>query len=124
MKTDVTRRAGNLERESGGIRLRLRCRQGVRIREAFQLTRLARACKASMTIFHEGFAADAQDLMEILRLGIPSNEVIEVRVTGVETERALAGLESLVEAGLPPMFTRAEHSAAAGAGRWAPAPDG
>lgn len=125
MKTGATRREGNMERESGGIRLRLRCRQGVRIREAFRLTRLARACKARLTIIHEGFAADAQDLMQILRLGIPANEVIEVRVTGVETNRALAGLESLIEAGLPPMFTRADGAAAAaGAGRWAPAPDG
>ena len=45
MKTGATRREGNMERESGGIRLRLHCRQGVRIREAFRLTRLARERK-------------------------------------------------------------------------------
>ena len=114
-----------MERDTPGKSMHLRCRQGVQIREAFLLASFARNFKTNITITHEGLVADAKNLMEILWLGIRSDGAIEVTVTGEEAERALAGLESLLETGLPPMFVREDHSAAAaGPGRWAAAPDG
>ena len=111
---------------AAGNSLRMRCLQGVQFREAFLLTSLALTFKTDITIAHEGLAANAKNLMEILWLGIRSGGVIEVTVAGEETERALAGLESLFEASLPPVFARVDYSAAAAAatGRWAAAPDG
>lgn len=115
-----------MNQEPDGKSLRLRCPQGVQIREAFLLASLARACRADITITHEGLVADAKNLMEILWLGIRSDGVIAVTVAGEETERALAGLESLFDSGLPPVFARVDYSeaAAAATGRWAAAPGG
>ena len=124
-KTEGTEVTRIMETLTTNNRLRMRCLQGVQIREAFLLASLARTYKANITLTHEGLVANAKNLMEILWLGILKDGVIEVTVTGDETERALAGLESLFEAGLPPVFARVDYSAAAAAatGRWAAAPD-
>ena len=109
-----------------GKSLRMRCPAGLKINEAFLLASLARSCKAMITITHEGLTADAKNLMEILWLGVRSNGMITLTVAGEEVMQALAGLESLYEVAVPPVFARADFSAAAAAaaGDWPLAQDG
>ncbi len=110
-----------MEAETNVKSLRMRCLRGVQVGEAFLLATLARNYRADITIRHEDLRANARNLMEILWLGARSNSVIELTVTGEETERALAGLESLFDNPEPPVFARVDYSAAADAAtcRWA-----
>lgn len=114
-----------MEQASVIKKLRMRCLQGVQVREAYLIANLARSFKADIIITHENLKADAKNLMEILWLGIRSGGVIEMAVMGDEMERTLAGLESLFEASLPPVFARMDYTPAAVAAMspWAALPE-
>lgn len=90
--------------QAGENSLRICCPQGVEIREAFLLARVAQACRAQIKLLHDGYQADAKSMLSILHLGVRRRGVVTVVASGEEAEAALAGVRALLDVPGPPVF--------------------
>ena len=88
-----------------GYGWRMTCPAGLGFGEAFQLARVAQACPAEIRLLHDGYQADAKNLISILKLGVCPREVVTVVASGAEADAALAGLKALADISGPPIFT-------------------
>ena len=87
--------------------LQVCCPQGLDIRGAFLLAKWAQSCAAEIQLEHEGYCADAKNLLAILRLGVLNNGRINVIIQGPESAPALASLEDLFRVQGPVLFAPA-----------------
>jgi phosphotransferase system HPr (HPr) family protein len=84
--------------------LRICCPQGVEIREAFLLARVAQACRAEIKLLYDGYQADAKSMLSILHLGVCRRGLVTVVANGADAEAALAGVRALLDVPGPPVF--------------------
>jgi phosphotransferase system HPr (HPr) family protein len=84
--------------------MRVKCPEGLQIRGAFHLAKLAQTCKADILLRHDGYLADAKSLMGILRLGVLSNDSVTITVAGEDSSTAWTRLQTLLELPGPQVF--------------------
>jgi phosphocarrier protein HPr len=87
--------------------LRFCCPQGLEIRGAFLLARVAQACQAEIKLLYDGYQADAKSMLSILHLGVCRRGLVTVVASGAEAKAALAGVKSLLDNPGPPVFVPA-----------------
>lgn len=73
------------------------CPQGLQLREAFHVVKLARDCPAVITLEHDGFCADGKSLWGILQLGVMPGGRVMIRADGDGAAEGLARLQGLFD---------------------------
>jgi phosphocarrier protein HPr len=71
-------------------------RVGLHARPASLFVQTAARFKSRITVTHNGKAADARRILEVLQLGAESGAVLQVRAEGDDAAEAIGALESLV----------------------------
>lgn len=73
-------------------------KRGLHARAATRLVQCCQPYQASVTVSHNGQAADASNIMALLMLAAPCGSVLSIDAEGRDAEAVLEALEALIEA--------------------------
>ncbi len=79
------------------VRLTLAHPEGLHARVAAMWVRSLRDCEVEVTVSWDGRTVNGRSVIELLTLGAPHGSVLEVRISGPDTEAALVALRQVVE---------------------------
>ncbi len=79
------------------IRLTLAHPEGLHARVAAMWVQGLRDCEVEVTVSWDGRTVNGRSVIELLTLGAPHGSVLEVRISGADTEAALSVLRQVVE---------------------------
>jgi phosphocarrier protein HPr len=77
--------------------LTLRNTQGLHARAAAAFVRALSGLKADVKVSWEGRTVNGRSMLELMTLGAPCGSVLDVHVSGVDAQTALAALTKVVE---------------------------
>lgn len=78
------------------------CREGLHLRAAGEVVKLARSFKAEILLEHGGRLADARSILSVVGLAVACNGLVSIEATGPDATEALDALELLFAAGFEP----------------------
>jgi phosphocarrier protein HPr len=70
---------------------------GLHARAAAAFVRALSGLRAQVTVSWEGRTVNGRSMLELMTLGAPQGSVLEVQVSGMDAEEALAALTRVVE---------------------------
>jgi phosphocarrier protein len=79
--------------------LEIRNSQGLHVRPASELARLAMKFQAAIRLTASGETVDARSVMGLMTLGLPQGSVVEVTAEGSDENEALAAIADLIDRG-------------------------
>ncbi len=82
------------------IILTLRNKAGLHARPAAIFVQKAKSFKSTIRIARTDRAVDAKSILSVLSLGANNGTVITLRADGEDEERAIAGLQELIESNM------------------------
>jgi len=85
------------------LTLEIRNSQGLHVRPASELAKLAQRFASAIHLHADGERVDAKSIMGLMTLGLPQGSPIQVTVDGSDESQAIAAVADLINRGFDEM---------------------